>query len=315
MQQILITVKPKEGRLDKHLSRIVKTLTRSRAKKLIKDGFILVDGQNVNPDYEIKRGDKIRIELPPPPPTNVLPQNLPLEIIFEDESLLVIDKKAGMVVHPTLDHPEGTLVNALLFHLKSATLPERGETLRPGIVHRLDKGASGLLVVAKNQKALANLKKQFKEREVIKKYTTLVSKKLEPTVGAVDWPIVRHPKNRRKFTIADSSTGEGREAKTSYRVIKYIGPLSGRVGDVCTLLEVEPKTGRTHQIRVHLASLGHPIVGDKLYGGKVAPRLFLHATYLEFRHPIKRSKVSFTSSLPKDLEKILAKLGDSVTGF
>ena len=170
-------------------------------------------------------------------------------------------------------------------------------------------------MVAKNQITLANLKEQFQAREVIKKYTALVSKKLEPAVGAIDRPIIRHPKNRKKFTIADSSMGNGREARTSYRVIKYIGSLSGRAGDVFTLLEVEPKTGRTHQIRVHLASLGHPIVGDKLYGGKVVPRLFLHATYLEFKHPIKKSKVKFTSPLPRDLEKILAKLGDPVTVF
>ncbi|MCH7541819.1 RluA family pseudouridine synthase, partial [Patescibacteria group bacterium] len=218
----------------------------------------------------------------------------PLKIVFEDRSILVIDKDAGMVVHPTADHPSGTLVNALLHHLKS--IPESGETLRPGIVHRLDKGTSGLLVVAKTQEALDFLKKQFKERRVVKKYLALVRGKIEPPVGTIEKPIARHHKNRKKFAVSQ----EGKDSVTVYRVVDVLKELF-------SLVEVEPKTGRTHQIRVHLSSIGHPIVGDRLYGGKPAARMFLHASYLEFTHPQRRKKISFASKLPENLEVILQK--------
>lgn len=296
MRQILVSVKPKEPRLDKYLSKSSKHLSRSQAKKLIKENFILVNEHAVEPDYEVKRGDRIKIEIPPPQPTQVLPQDLPLKIIYEDDSLLIIDKEADMVVHPTLDHPSGTLVNALLFYLKNKRLPQAGENLRPGIVHRLDKGTSGLLIVAKDEKSLQELKNQFKLRNVVKKYLALVTGKIEPAFGTIDKPIDRHPKNRKKFTVSDS----GRESITDYRVKEYLGNLA-------SLVEVEPKTGRTHQIRVHLSSRGYPIVGDKLYGGKSAPRMFLHAAYLEFTHPLTRKRIKFTSKLPEKLEAILEK--------
>jgi 23S rRNA pseudouridine1911/1915/1917 synthase len=295
MREIKISVKPPESRLDKFLAAKIKSLTRSQAKTLIKSGFIVVNKEKTNPDYQLKRGDVIRIEIPPPAPTQLKPEKIPLKIIYEDLSLVVIDKEAGMVTHPTLDHPTGTLVNALLFHLQK--MPWMGESLRPGIVHRLDKGTSGLLVVAKTKEALENLKSQFKSREVVKKYVALVSRVPEPAVGRIEKPIGRHSVNRKKFTVAV----DGREATTDYKVLKTFG-------DSYSLLELTPKTGRTHQIRVHLASIGHPIVGDKLYGGKSAPRMFLHASYLEFTHPEKRERISFKSELPSDLVAILGKI-------
>jgi 23S rRNA pseudouridine1911/1915/1917 synthase len=295
MRVIKITVRPEQDRLDKFLAQKVKSLSRSQAKRLIKTGFILVNNQQVDPDYKIDRGDVIKIEIPPPKPTQVLPEPLPLKIVYEDPDLLLIDKEAGVVTHPTLDHPGGTLVNAFLFHLKK--VPEMGESLRPGIVHRLDRGTSGLLVVAKTKEALESLKGQFKSRGVVKKYLVLVSRLPQVSVGRIDKPIGRHPANRKKFTVASS----GREAVTEYKVLESYG-------DSYSLIEAEPKTGRTHQIRVHLASIGHPIVGDKLYGGKAAPRMFLHAAYLEFTHPKSGKRLSFSSELPSELVAILDKI-------
>lgn len=294
MRQIKVHVKPKENRIDRYLAKTARPLSRSKAKKFIKAGFVLVNSKSVDPDYELKRGDMIKLDIPIPQVTQIFPENIPLKIVFEDRSILVIDKDVGMVVHPTADHPSGTLVNALLHHLKS--IPESGETLRPGIVHRLDKGTSGLLVVAKTQEALDFLKKQFKERRVIKKYLALVRGKIEPPVGTIETTIARHHKNRKKFTVSQ----EGKDSVTVYGVVDVLKELF-------SLVEVEPKTGRTHQIRVHLSSIGHPIVGDRLYGGKPAARMFLHASYLEFTHPQWRKKISFASKLPENLEVILQK--------
>lgn len=296
MQNILIRVKPRQPRLDKYLAQTSKKISRSQAKKLIKSSFIQVNNRSVEPDYELNKGDVIKIEIPPPKPTQVLPENRPLNIVYEDQFIIVLDKEAGMVVHPTLDHPNGTLVNALLFHLKKQALPDIGENLRPGIVHRLDKGTSGLIVVAKDQEALGNLKNQFKERTIMKKYTVLVTGKIEPPIGEINKPIERHPKNRKKFTVSES----GKEALTFY--VK-----KEDVGSFFSLIEAVPKTGRTHQIRVHLASIGYPIVGDKLYGGKTDARMFLHASYLEFSHPHTKKTINFASSLPKKLTEILKK--------
>jgi 23S rRNA pseudouridine1911/1915/1917 synthase len=295
MRQIKINVNPQEDRLDKFLSLRVKTLTRSQAKKLIKQGLILVNGQEIDPDYEVTKSDVITIEKPPPKPIEVKPEKIPLKIIFEDDSILVIDKEEGVVVHPTMDHPQGTIVNGVLYHLKKA--PGLGENLRPGIVHRLDKGTSGVLLVAKTSEALENLKQQFKDRLVLKKYIALVSRKVEPPVGTIEKPIDRHPVYRKKFTV--SSSGKG--ATTNYRVVDTISSKY-------SLVEVEPKTGRTHQIRVHFSSIGHPIVGDNLYKGKGAPRLFLHANFLEFTHPKTGRRVSFRSELPSKLRAILDKI-------
>ena len=296
MRKIKISVTPKISRLDLFLAREIKNLSRSRIKKLINEGNISVNKELVDPNYKPVRGDEIEIEIPAPKSTEVKPENIPLKIVFEDSDVLVIDKEPGMVTHPTLDHPSSTVVNALLFHLKNKLSVK--EDLRPGIVHRLDKDTSGLLVIAKTEKSLTSLKKQFKDRGVTKKYVCLVQGKMKKSLGKIEGAIDRHKVNRRKFTVANS----GREAITKYKLIKNIN-------DKYSLLEVEPKTGRTHQIRVHLAHIGHPVVNDKLYGGKmIGKRQFLHATYLAFTHPKTGKTVIFKSSLPTDLQKILDKI-------
>lgn len=301
MREIKLRVKPKDARIDKYLASLIKSLSRSKIKKLIKQGHILVDGQKVAPDYELKKGNAITVEIPAPAPAQIRAENIPLKIIYEDPDILVIEKQAGLVIHPTIDHPSGTLVNALLHHLGAIT--GFGESFRPGIVHRLDKGASGLLAVAKTQKALLSLKEQFKARRVVKKYLALVKGRLEPPVGKIDAPISRHPGNYRKFTVSQ----DGKEALTTYKVVEVFPPKSKRQTGF-TLVEVEPKTGRTHQIRVHLSYIGHPIYGDRLYGGKPFSRIFLHATFLEFTHPQTKERVKFESPLPTDLQKVLEDL-------
>lgn len=295
MRVFKINVKPQESRIDKFLARKIKSLTRSQVKKFIKEGNILVNHQKVEPDYEVKKGDVITFEVPPPKPLEIKGEPLPLKIVYEDDCFLVIDKESGIVVHPTADHTSGTLVNAIIYHLKK--LPGIGENLRPGIVHRLDKGTSGLIVVGKTEDCVADLKSQFKQRKVVKRYLVLVGGKLERAESLIDKPIARHPKHRQKFIISDL----GRQAQTVYKVLE-------RFGDKFTLVEAQPKTGRTHQIRVHFSSLGHPVVGDKLYRGKPAPRMFLHASYLEFTHPKSKKRVSYESPLPSKLQEILGKI-------
>lgn len=295
MQVLKVKVKPQKDRLDQFVSDSVKNLSRSAAKKLIKEGQILVNGQLSDPAYKVHKADTIKIELPPIKEVSLKAENIPLKILFEDESLLVVDKPAGLVTHPTLDHPSGTLVNAVLSHLGSL----KTDNLRPGIVHRLDKNTSGVVVVAKNQIALDKLKRQFQNRLVSKTYVALVMGKLEKERGVINEKIDRHPKFRSKFTVSET----GREALTEYKVIQRFDKL--------TLLELKPLTGRTHQLRVHLSSIGHPVVGDKLYGGKMLlPRQFLHAKCLEFTHPLTGSRLVFESELPADLQNFLTKISN-----
>jgi 23S rRNA pseudouridine1911/1915/1917 synthase len=295
MRSLLVTQRPKEARLDKFVPTRVNSLTRTQTKKLVNQGLITVNGKTVDPSYEVRRGDKIAVELPAVTSVEIKPENLPLSIIFEDKDILVLDKVAGMVSHPSKEHISGTLVNALLYHFGKN--PFEGDSLRPGIVHRLDKGTSGLMVVAKNQAALENLKKEFKHRRVVKKYLALVQGRLEPAMGEVKEGIARHPKNRQKFAVSPL----GKEALTLYKVLENFG-------GTYSLVEAEPKTGRTHQIRVHLAALGHPIVGDRLYGGKPAARPFLHASSLTLAHPRTGQVLKFESKLPPNLQELLNKI-------
>jgi len=303
MREIKVTSQSHLTRLDKFLAVALTKLSRSQIKKLILQGLVLVNGKKITPNYQVRLDDFVSIEEPPGKTLEIHAEDIKLKIVYEDDSVVVIDKNEGLVVHPTLERQSGTLVNALLYHFKK--LPK--DDFRPGIVHRLDKDTSGLMVIAKNQEALANLKKQFKQRTVVKKYLALVSRKLEPVVGTIDKPIARNRINRQKFTTVESgAAGSGtndiirsREALSDYKVLEYPGSY--------TLVEVEPKTGRTHQIRVHLASIGHPVVGDTLYGGKKALRMFLHAAFLEFTHPKTGKRISFESPLPKKLEEVLEK--------
>ncbi|OGY27532.1 MAG: hypothetical protein A2802_00685 [Candidatus Woykebacteria bacterium RIFCSPHIGHO2_01_FULL_43_29] len=285
-----------EDRLDKYLSQSDVGVSRSRIKKLINLGLITVSSKKVTPSYRLAKNDVIKGIIPSDLPTRVVGENIPLDIIYEDQDCLVINKPAGLVVHPAAGHPGGTLVNAILYHLKA--LPS--SDLRIGIVHRLDKDTSGVMVVAKNQLSETALKKQFQERVVKKVYLCLVEGKLDKDSGSVNKPIGRHPKNRQKF----ATTQGGKEAQTDYKKVKSYGQFS--------LVEVQPLTGRTHQIRVHLASIGHPLVGDKTYGHSSnifgLERQFLHSQELSFKQPSSGEKLIFQAPLPRELRTILDKL-------
>jgi 23S rRNA pseudouridine1911/1915/1917 synthase len=280
-------------RLDKYVCRQLPELSRARVQKLIADGHITVNGQPAKPGLKLNTGDKINAIIPPTPSEKPLPEAMPLNIIYEDEDLLVVDKPAGLTVHPAPGHPGHTLVNALLARFPH--LAGVGDSLRPGIVHRLDRDTSGLMLVAKNSKAQANLIGQFRSHSVTKAYLALVRGRLTPETGIIEANIGRDPRHRQRMAIVEG----GREARTEYQVIRYIGDY--------TLLEVRPETGRTHQIRVHLGAIGFPVVGDKIYGVKspLVPRQFLHASRLGFSLPATGEYVEFKSELPADLEKAL----------
>ncbi len=280
-------------RLDKFVGEKCLELSRTQAQKLIADGYITVNSRVAKSSLKLEISDKIDVVIPPTPPSPLSPEAIPLNILYEDDDLLVVDKPAGLAVHPAPGHPGHTLVNAILSHFPH--LADISDSLRPGIVHRLDKDTSGVMLVAKNQIAQANLINQFKTRAIVKAYLVLVKGRLTPERGIIEAAIGRDPSNRKRMAVVT----EGREARTQYRVIKYI--------DDYTLLEVIPETGRTHQIRVHLSAIGYPVVGDPVYGVK-SPHLsrqFLHASRLGFKLPSTGEYVEFTSELPSDLAKAL----------
>jgi 23S rRNA pseudouridine1911/1915/1917 synthase len=283
-------------RLDKFVGEKCPALSRTHAQKLITEGFITVNGRVARSSLKLSRGDRVVIIIPPTPPPSLAPEVIPLNIIYEDNDLLVIDKPAGLVVHPAPGHPAHTLANAVLSYLPH--LSQDDTSLRPGIVHRLDKDTSGLIIVAKNRLAHENLADQFKSRFVSKVYQVLVKGRLSPEAGIIEASIGRDPYNRQRMAVV---TG-GREARTEYRVIKYISGNS--------LLEIKPRTGRTHQIRVHLAAVGHPVLGDVTYGvpHPGLSRQFLHAGRIGFNLPSTGRYVEFSSPLPPDLEQALQEL-------
>ncbi|MGP8080533.1 MAG: RluA family pseudouridine synthase [Dehalococcoidales bacterium] len=292
------TVDKAGNRLDKFVSENCPGLSRSQAQKLIADGYVVVNGLMEKASHKTETGEKIEITIPPPAPTGLLPEAIPVKILYEDADLLVIDKPAGLTVHPAPGHPSHTLVNAVLSHLNE--IEDEGDITRPGIVHRLDKDTSGVMLVAKNNVALANLADQFKARTVKKTYITLVKGILRPDKGVIDAPIGRDSGDRKKMAVTGES--RGRAARTNYRVIRYVGKNS--------LLEIMPETGRTHQIRVHLAAIGYPVFGDITYGKKSAflNRQFLHAHKIGFNLPATGKWVEFESPLPEDLEQVLQEL-------
>jgi len=288
------------ARLDKYVAEKCLEITRAQAQKLIADGYITVNDRRTKAGLKLEIGDRVNITMLPPPPSPLSPEAIPLNIIYEDNDLLVIDKPPGLPVHPAPGHPNHTLVNAVMSHLPS--LPDAGDSLRPGVVHRLDKDTSGVMVVAKNSEAQANLIGQFKARSVTKVYIALVKGHLTPEEGVIEAPIGRDSRNRKRMAVVVD--GEGKEARTNYQVIEYIG-------ENYTLLEIKPETGRTHQIRVHLQAIGYPVVGDRVYGVK-SPHLsrpFLHASRLGFKLPSTGEYVEFTSELPPDLEQALKDIG------
>ncbi len=285
-------------RLDRYVAENCPEISRTQAQRLIADGQVTVNGAAVKSGLKLATGDRVHITLPPPSPSPLGAEAIPVAIIYEDADLLVIDKPSGLTVHPAPGHPSGTLVNALLSHL--AELPETDDYPRPGIVHRLDKDASGLMVVAKNIKAQDNLISQFKARTVLKIYRVLVLGNLTPDDGLIEAPIGRDSANRKRMAVVAES--RGREARTRYHVLRHFKGY--------TLLEVKLETGRTHQIRVHLAAIDYPVAGDKIYGVKLdkIPRLFLHAHRLGFKLPSTGEYKEFTSELPPELARVLEEI-------
>ena len=285
-------------RLDVFVARSIPELTRSRASKLIDEGLVSVDGTQASKvSKKLSAGQRVAVTIPPPKPTKIEPEAMLLTIVYEDGDLLVVDKPAGMAVHPSPGHSSHTLVNGILAHCDD--LSGIGGVKRPGIVHRLDKDTSGLIIVAKNDAAHVSLARQLKERKVEKMYVALVEGRVTPAEGRIEAPIARDVKHRRRMAVVEN----GRDARTSYRVLREIGRR--------TLLEVRPQTGRTHQIRVHLASIGHPITGDALYGRRGdAPvaRQFLHARRLVFLHPRTGERLELEAPLAEDLQQALEAL-------
>ncbi|MCK4368694.1 MAG: RluA family pseudouridine synthase [Dehalococcoidales bacterium] len=291
-----IVDKPGE-RLDKYVCQQHPELSRTHVQKLIAEGYITVNGQRGKAGLRLSKGDRLKLIIPPTPPSRLVPEAMPLNIIYEDDDLLAVDKPAGLAVHPAPGHPSHTLVNAILSHFPH--LADISDSLRPGVVHRLDKDTSGVMLVAKNSAAQADLAQQFKSHSVTKAYLVLVKGKLTPENGVIEADIGRDPRNRKRMAVV----AEGREARTGYRVVKYIGDY--------TLVEVMPETGRTHQIRVHLSAIGFPVVGDKVYGVKspYLSRQFMHACRLGFKLPSSGEYVEFKSELPPDLEQALEDIG------
>jgi 23S rRNA pseudouridine1911/1915/1917 synthase len=304
---VLLSV-PEEAsgtRLDLYLSDQLKDVSRARIQKLIDSGDIVVNGRQSKSSLKLKGGEKIEIEFIPST-LDLVPENIPLNILFEDESLVVVDKPSGLVVHPGAGVRSGTLANAIAYHFQQ--ISKKGGNLRPGIVHRLDRTTSGLIVVAKNEVAHERLSDQFQSREVFKLYKALVHGRPSVNSGKIDQPIARDPRNRTRMAVLPA----GRSALSHYRVVEAFERFS--------LLDVIIRTGRTHQIRVHLAWIKHPVVGDTVYGGgrdkiitdsqirsKVSSmnRNFLHAEQLGFKHPVTGEQMSFQAPLPVELEELL----------
>ena len=282
-------------RLDKYIATKLPSVSRSFIQKLIDENKVTVNDHAEKAGYKLSDGERIVICVPPVDTTGLKPEPIPLDILYEDNDLLVIDKPAGLTVHPAPGHPEHTLINAVLFHFPELA-DSGGERLRPGIVHRLDKDTSGLVVVAKNRDSLANLSEQFKSRSVEKIYLTLVKGYLKPETGLIEANLGRDKGNRKRMAVTEN----GKEARTRYRVIEYFK-------DAYTLLEITLETGRTHQIRVHLGAIGFPVVGDMTYGVKspFLSRQFLHAHRIGFSLPSTGKHVSFQSELPDDLKQAL----------
>jgi 23S rRNA pseudouridine1911/1915/1917 synthase len=294
-------------RLDSYLATRIEGWSRARLQRLIEAEDVLVNAKPAKPSYKLRQRDELEVELTAPPSTSFAPEAIPIEIIYEDETLVVVNKPAGLVVHPAAGIHSGTLANALAYHFQQ--LPDSGAGVRPGIVHRLDKATSGLLVVAKTEAALEHLSDQFRDRTVFKSYVALVHGQVKTDSGRIDQPLARDPTNRTRMAVVRA----GRSALSIYRVRQRFNRF--------TLLDVELKTGRTHQIRVHLAWLKHPVVADETYGAgrdntiqdvKVRARIrslgrhFLHAERLAFTHPKTNERVEFSSPLPAELSELLS---------
>lgn len=301
MEPILLRAseESKNQRLDAFLASSLDGLTRSQATRLIESGEIAVNGRAVSKSYKLAGGEDIAVTLPEPEPVEAVPQDIPLDVVYEDADVIVVNKPSGMVVHPAPGHPDGTLVNALLYHC-AGTLSGIGGALRPGIVHRIDRDTSGLIIAAKNDAAHQYLSAQLADHTLARTYECIVVGKLREDRGTVDAPIARHPADRKRMAVVAG----GREAVTHWEVIaRYPGYTHVR----CRL-----ETGRTHQIRVHMAYIGHPILGDTVYGAKKeVPGLTgqcLHAVGLRFLHPRTHEVVELSCPLPDEFTRMLQKI-------
>ncbi len=305
-------------RIDKFLMDRLPNVTRNKVQQGIKDGFVKVNGEEVKPNYKVHPADEIIVELPEPPrDTEVIPEDIPLNIVYEDDDLLVVNKEAGMVVHPAYNNWSGTLVNALTYHFRQLPTMKDNEG-RPGLVHRIDKDTSGLLVIAKSEKAMSGLAKQFFDHSIERTYYALVWGSPKEEMGTINVNLGRNEKDRR-VTVAIEDGSRGRHAITHYKVLNDLRYVS--------LLQCNLETGRTHQIRAHMKYLGHPLFNDGTYGGdrvlkgtqfskyksfvqnafKILPRQALHAKSLGFIHPVTKQRMQFDSELPLDFAAVLDK--------
>jgi len=290
-------------RLDRYLTDALPGLSRSQIQRLIREGQVILNGQAAKPNTLVESGMLAVVRVPASPDDEVLPQEMALDVIYEDDDLVAISKPAGMVVHPAHGHREGTLVNALLARYPKLAVGDAG---RPGIVHRLDRDTSGLIVVAKTDKALQHLREQFKQRKVKKTYLALVHGRPPSADGIVEAPVGRNPRQRKRMAVLAG----GRAARTSFHLMEDLNEYS--------LLTVSPETGRTHQIRVHLAWVGMPVVGDRVYGRQRnhlgLRRQFLHAWRLSFQRPGGKGRLDLESPLPPDLRQVLRDIGGQHPG-
>jgi 23S rRNA pseudouridine1911/1915/1917 synthase len=308
---IVVPPGKKKERLDLFLTSHVENATRSKVQRAIREGAVLVNGKPVRPSHPVSPGEVIHVVLPKPPPQQALPEEIPIDIVYEDADLLVVNKPAGMVAHPAYGNYTGTLVNALLFHCNG--LSTLNDAMRPGIVHRLDKDTSGLLVVAKTDTAHAKLARQFARRTIGREYQAIVWGKVDPASGLIETDLGRSKSDRKKMAVVSS----GKKAVTEYALLTQFEYLA--------LIRLKLHTGRTHQIRVHLAHVNHPVFGDPTYNGrhliagpgtpaqkaevqrllKLMPRQALHARTISFIHPTTANLMSFESPLPEDMVRVL----------
>lgn len=302
MKQYTIQESEANDRLDKVITTLDNTISRTAVKRLIEEGKITINKRKEKPSYEVKNGDVIQIEEDIPKESHIIAQDIPVEIIYEDEDILVINKPKGMVVHPGNGNPDGTLANAVM-GLCGNTLSGIGGELRPGIIHRLDKDTSGVIVIAKNDKSHIQISNQIKDRETSKKYIALVRGQIKEDEATINMPIGRSKTDRKKMAVRK----DGKEAITHFKVLKRY--------ENYTLLELKIDTGRTHQIRVHLAEIGHPVIGDYVYSNGKNPfnvtGQMLHSKRIEFVHPTTKKRVAFEANLPEYFEKILELLDEN----
>lgn len=301
MTELNATIQTETGRIDKVLTGLFNDYSRSQIQLWLKDGAVSVNGQVVKANYKVKKNDEIVIAVPEPETLSIEAEDIPLEIVYEDEAVAVVNKPQGMVVHPSAGHPNGTMVNALMYHVKD--LSSINGVVRPGIVHRIDKDTSGLLMVAKNDLAHESLAKQLKDKTSLRKYVALVHGVIPHEKGTINAPIGRSKVNRKMQAVRE----DGKPAVTHFNVLERFNDF--------TLVELTLETGRTHQIRVHMKYIGYPLAGDPVYGPSKTLKgngQFLHAKLLGFTHPITGQEMVFAAPLPTIFEKTLEKLRKSV---